>query len=85
MLPSGIGITFPQEVSMKPAVIFSIPSITSPGYCWRWRSVDGKTDSESQFVYYHDCLADAKAKGYSVRFEAARGNTAPGWGSLIPQ
>ena len=63
----------------KPAVIFSIPSTTSPGYCWRWRSGDGKTDSKSQFSYYHDCLADAKASGYAVQLSVAHGDTAPGW------
>lgn len=71
-----------KEAQMKPAVIFSIPATTPNGYCWRWRSVDGKTDSKSQFAYYHDCLADAKASGYSVQLSVARGNTAPGWGSL---
>ena len=70
------------ERSMKPAAIFSIPSTTPPGYCWRWRSSDGKTDSKSQFCYYHDCLADAKASGYAVQLPVAHGNTAPGWGSL---
>jgi hypothetical protein len=67
---------------MKPAVIFSLPTTTSYGYCWRWRAVDGKTDSAEQFVYYHDCLADANANGYSVRRAVAHGNTAPGWRSL---
>ena len=67
---------------MKPAVIFSIPMTTSPGYCWRWRSVDGKTDSKVPFVYYHDCLADAKTNGHSVELAIARGDTAPGWRSL---
>ena len=67
---------------MKPAVIFSIPMTRSPGYCWRWRSVDGKTDSKSQFAYYHDCLADARANGFTVELAVAQGNTSPTWGSL---
>ncbi len=67
---------------MKPAVIFSIPSTTSPGYCWRWRSVDGNTDSTEQFVYYYDCLANARANGYSVLPMEAHGATAPGHGAL---
>jgi hypothetical protein len=70
---------------MNAAVIFSLPAKTSHGYCWRWRSVDGKTDSTGQFVYYHDCLADANANGYSVQLAVARGNTAPGWRSLTAQ
>ena len=68
---------------MKPAaVIFSIPMTTSPGYCWRWRSVDGKTDSKGRFLFYHDCLSNAEANGYSVQPDVAHGNTAPGWGSV---
>ena len=68
---------------MKPAaVIFSIPMTTSPGYCWRWRSADSKTDSEGHFVFYHDCLANAEASGYAVQQDVAQGNTAPHWRSL---
>ena len=67
---------------MKPAVIFSIPARTSPGYRWRWRSADGDADSKTQFAYYHDCLADAQANGYAVQLSVAHGNTAPGWKSL---
>ena len=67
---------------MKPAIIFSIPAKTSPGYCWRWRSADGKTDSKGAFVYYHDCLADARVHGHAVEPAVAHGDTAPGWRSL---
>ena len=67
---------------MKPAVIFSVPITTSPGYCWRWRSADGKADSKSQFGYYYDCVADAQANGFAVELSVAHGATAPGWGSL---
>ena len=67
---------------MKPAVIFSIPTTTGPGYCWRWRSADGTTDSTEPFLYYFDCLTDAKANGYSVEATETHGDTAPGHGSL---
>ena len=84
-----IGTPFQQarelEGSMKPAVIFSIPMTTSPGYRWRWRSVDGKTDSNGQFATYHDCLADAKANGHSVKLAVAQEDNAPGWGSLAAE
>jgi hypothetical protein len=56
---------------MKPAVIFSIPTSTSHGYSWRWRSVDSTADSKKQFNYYHECLADARASGYSVQLSVA--------------
>ena len=67
---------------MKPAVIYSIPAPTSLGFSWRWRSVDGKTESARQFPYYYDCLADAKTNGYAVEVTVAHGSSSPGWGSL---
>ena len=70
---------------MNPAVIFSIPTTTSHRYSWRWRSVDSKAESGAQFVYYHECLADARANGYSVQLSVAQGPTAPGWGSMTPR
>ena len=70
---------------MKPAVIFSIPMPTSPGYCWRWRSADGKVDSKRHFKYYFDCLADAGTNGYEVQPAKTHGTTAPGYASLTPQ
>jgi hypothetical protein len=62
---------------MKPAVIFSLPATTSHGYCWRWRSVDGTTDSAGQFAFYHDCLGDAQANGYAVQLNTAHGIPPP--------
>jgi hypothetical protein len=56
-----------QGDSMNLALIFSIPKTASNGYWWRWRSADGKVDSQRQFAYYSDCLRDAKAHGYSVK------------------
>ena len=70
---------------MKPAVIFSIPAKTSHGYCWLWRAVDSKVDSKKHFVYYHECLADAQANGYSVQLSVAQGTTAPGRGPVRPR
>ena len=70
---------------MKRAVIFSIPMTTSPGYCWRWRSLDGKTDSMEPFVYYYDCLANARANGYAVQPTDVFGENGPRRGALNPQ
>jgi hypothetical protein len=52
---------------MKSAVLFSELMTAAPCYCWRWRSDDGKTKSTRSFVYYLQCLADARANGYDVR------------------
>ena len=56
--------------------------VTAHGYCWRWHSADGKTDSVGQFTYYHDCLADARANGYDIELTHASGETAPGHWAL---
>jgi hypothetical protein len=70
---------------MKRAVIFSIPTTTSIGYCWRWRSADGKTDSTGSFAYYYDCLENARASGYDVQPTGVCGQNAPGRGAVTPQ
>ena len=67
---------------MKPALVFSIPSKTANGYCWRWRSLDGEAESAESFVYYFDCLADARANGYVAQPTQAQGTTAPGYWSV---
>jgi hypothetical protein len=67
---------------MQPAVIFSIPTNTSRGYCWRWRSADSKAESQKQFAYYYECLLDAQTKGYVVQLAVAQGETAPSRWSL---
>ena len=53
-----------ERSCVKVAVIFAIPNTTSGDVCWRWRSIDGKTDSTQSFGSYEDCLEDAKANGY---------------------
>lgn len=62
---------------MKPAVLFYIPTTTSTGVCWRWHSVDGRTDSEQAFPSFDDCLADARANGYFVVSAPALADHAP--------
>jgi hypothetical protein len=49
---------------MKVAVLFSIPKTTSGDCCWRWRSVDGITDSKQSFNNYEDCAENARMNGY---------------------
>jgi hypothetical protein len=62
---------------MKAAVLFYIPTTTSSAVCWRWHSVDGKTDSAQPFPSYDDCLADARASGYFVEATRPRADPAP--------
>ena len=51
---------------MMRAIIFSIPTDTVNGYSWRWRSADSTVESKEQFAFYYECVADARANGYSV-------------------
>ena len=67
---------------MDSAVLFSIPTTTTHGYCWRWRSADGKVDSQRRFDYYYDCVADAEAHGYPVMPPDVNGENAPGRAAL---
>jgi len=67
---------------MKSAVLFSELMKAAPCYCWRWRSDDGKTTSTRSFVYYLQCLADARANGYEVRTQIGVGASSPRAGAL---
>ena len=53
-----------ERYCVKVAVIFAIPNTTSSDFFWRWRSIDGKTDSMQSFGSYDDCIEDAKVNGY---------------------
>ena len=63
---------------MKTAIIFSVPTKTcAAGFCWRWRSADGKAASAEWFVYYYECLADARANGYDPQPLGTIGQSSP--------
>jgi hypothetical protein len=66
-----------KECRAKAAVLFSVPMTMSSGDCWRWRSVDEKTDSTQSFIYRYDCLENAQANGYRVEATPRRADTAP--------
>jgi hypothetical protein len=53
-----------ERYCVKVAVIFAVPNTASSDVCWRWRPIDGKTDSKQSFGSYEDCLENAKANGY---------------------
>ena len=72
------------DAPMKCAVLFSVPTKADVGYWWRWRSVDGEACSQKSFVYYYDCLADARAQGYEAQIEMAVGARSPGYGAVKP-
>lgn len=62
---------------MKAAVLFYVPMTTSAAVCWRWHSVDGRTDSTQSFPCYDDCLANAQASGYYVEPTPRRADPVP--------
>ena len=64
--------------AMMKAELFPIAANQSPGYVWKWRSVESATESSDSFIYYHDCLADAREKGYTVELSVAQGHASPG-------
>ena len=51
---------------MKTAVIISVPVTAAPSYAWKWRSPDGKQHSPSTFVYFYDCVQDARRAGFAI-------------------
>jgi len=59
------------------AVVFSIPASTTAGFAWRWRSEDHRRESAHAFGFYADCVADAKAHGYTVELGRIQSHTAP--------
>jgi len=69
---------------MKAAVLFPVPTEAAPGYCWRWRSVEGRVSSQKFFVYYYDCLSNAQANGYEAKIEPAVGARSPAHGAVKP-
>ena len=63
---------------MSKALVFSVPAPQANGYVWRWRCVDSNVESERAFALYHDCITDARERGYEVDTPRATGITAPG-------
>jgi hypothetical protein len=53
---------------MKKAEIYAVPSPTRVGYTWRWRCQADRTEGESAFMLYYECVTDARKRGYEVEF-----------------
>ena len=50
----------------KTASVVSIDSSDAHGFYWVWRSADGQRQSRASFVYFYECVQDARRAGYAV-------------------
>ena len=65
---------------MKAAQIYTTHAV-GPDFGWRWRSADGKEQSSQGFAYYHDCVEDARKRGYLAQYDGAGVIDVPDLGS----
>lgn len=65
---------------MKTAQIFSISSAEAHGFRWAWRSSDASEQSRVDFIYFYECVEDARAAGYSVELSGTSAKTVDGRG-----
>ena len=63
---------------MKTAVIFSCKASVAPGYAWKWRAAGGKEESSSSFVYFYECVEDARSAGYAIELPGHTAKTVDG-------
>lgn len=46
-------------------------------FLWKWRSKDGRAESRQAFVFFYDCMEDARRNGYGFEIQQAQGESAP--------
>ena len=63
---------------MRRCAIVPVQHSDPPGYKWQWRDATGSQRSARLFPAFHDCLADARNKGYAVILDRPVGDSAPG-------
>lgn len=57
---------------MKTADIFWVSvggGDGQPKFAWKWRSEDKRKESASAFVYFYECVEDAKRNGYTPQID----------------
>ena len=64
---------------MKNAEIYSVSGVPPHGYVWKWRSPDGKIMSKEAFVFYFDCVTNARSKGYVIALGDKAADAAREW------
>jgi hypothetical protein len=50
----------------KTAKIVSVRSSDAHGFHWIWRSRDNAQRSATTFVYFYECVQDARRAGFAV-------------------
>jgi hypothetical protein len=55
-----------EKYVAKTAKIVPVATPDASGFAWKWRASDGVTESTSIFVYYYECVEDARSTGYAV-------------------
>jgi hypothetical protein len=63
---------------VRTAEIFSVITPEEYGFRWAWRSSDGTQQSPAKFVYFYECVEDARRAGYSVELTGTRAKTVDG-------
>jgi hypothetical protein len=53
----------------KSAQLIAVQSSDPAGFRWKWRSPDDGNQSKTTFVYFFDCLQDARNAGYAVEMK----------------
>jgi len=62
----------------RTAQIIPISVQGSQDFRWEWRSHDGKEKSAESFVYYHQCVEDARQAGFDVDLSGAQARNVDG-------
>jgi hypothetical protein len=62
----------------KTAIIISVRSADAHGFQWIWRSADEKHRCAKTFVYFYDCVEDARRAGFTVELPSHPSNGGDG-------
>ena len=62
------------DPSASYAEVFPVAAASPHGFYWKWRSVDGTAKSSREYLYFYDCLENARAAGYLVDFSRLKGD-----------
>ena len=67
-----------MQKTKRTAQIVPISAKGSKDFRWEWRSHDGKTKSATSFVYYHECVEDARGAGFEVELSGTEAKNLDG-------